>query len=280
MGREREFGSRPASPSPELSARRHAVIGDSCALGRQRRMLDPIGVAEGVGFEPTIRFPVYTLSKRAPSATRPSLRKRLGGRNIAAPPKVTTRAGSHDRICTHMNRYACDTEIDHIRTKCNMAQPMRCAHAGQCFGAATAVHGRSGPAGDRAIVAHGQLCSRHPGRTDRCAARRRGRAHALSRSRGRDRRSQCADGAAAGRGGACRLSAAVALGPARILGSAVHAAGDGDRADHAGRADHRRADAADHRGSLGRIPRRARRHGCRARSAASRPDLGCAASAW
>jgi catechol 2,3-dioxygenase-like lactoylglutathione lyase family enzyme len=33
-------------------------------------------VAEGVGFEPTIRFPVYTLSKRAPSATRPPLRAR------------------------------------------------------------------------------------------------------------------------------------------------------------------------------------------------------------
>jgi hypothetical protein len=33
-------------------------------------------MAEGVGFEPTIRFPVYTLSKRAPSATRPSLRGR------------------------------------------------------------------------------------------------------------------------------------------------------------------------------------------------------------
>jgi hypothetical protein len=32
------------------------------------------GLAEGVGFEPTIRLPVYTLSKRAPSATRPSLR--------------------------------------------------------------------------------------------------------------------------------------------------------------------------------------------------------------
>src|SRR5262249_1553677 len=31
-------------------------------------------MAEGVGFEPTIRLPVYTLSKRAPSATRPSLR--------------------------------------------------------------------------------------------------------------------------------------------------------------------------------------------------------------
>src|SRR5438128_5809430 len=31
-------------------------------------------LAEGVGFEPTIRLPVYTLSKRAPSAARPSLR--------------------------------------------------------------------------------------------------------------------------------------------------------------------------------------------------------------
>src|SRR5581483_10924710 len=33
------------------------------------------GLSEGVGFEPTIRFPVYTLSKRAPSATRPPLRR-------------------------------------------------------------------------------------------------------------------------------------------------------------------------------------------------------------
>jgi hypothetical protein len=33
-------------------------------------------LAERVGFEPTIRFPVYTLSKRAPSATRPPLRAR------------------------------------------------------------------------------------------------------------------------------------------------------------------------------------------------------------
>ena len=32
-------------------------------------------MAEGEGFEPSIRFPAYTLSKRAPSATRPPLRK-------------------------------------------------------------------------------------------------------------------------------------------------------------------------------------------------------------
>ena len=30
-------------------------------------------MAEGVGFEPTIRVTVYTLSKRAPSAARPPL---------------------------------------------------------------------------------------------------------------------------------------------------------------------------------------------------------------
>jgi hypothetical protein len=32
------------------------------------------GLAERQGFEPWIEFPLYTLSKRAPSATRPSLR--------------------------------------------------------------------------------------------------------------------------------------------------------------------------------------------------------------
>src|SRR6478736_274294 len=30
-------------------------------------------LAEGAGFEPAIRFPVYTLSRRAPSTTRPPL---------------------------------------------------------------------------------------------------------------------------------------------------------------------------------------------------------------
>ncbi len=49
-------------------------------------------MAEGVGFEPTIRFPVYTLSKRAPSATRPPLRSTWNVRNIAGRPQVTTRA--------------------------------------------------------------------------------------------------------------------------------------------------------------------------------------------
>src|SRR3954467_5620321 len=46
----------------------------------------PSALAEGVGFEPTLRLPVNTLSKRAPSATRPPLRLRqaeLGGTIVA-----------------------------------------------------------------------------------------------------------------------------------------------------------------------------------------------------
>src|SRR6266481_4793629 len=33
-----------------------------------------LNLAEREGFEPSIEFPLYTLSKRAPSTTRPSLR--------------------------------------------------------------------------------------------------------------------------------------------------------------------------------------------------------------
>ncbi len=36
-------------------------------------------MAEGAGFEPAIRFPVYTLSRRAPSTTRPPLRTGTSG---------------------------------------------------------------------------------------------------------------------------------------------------------------------------------------------------------
>ena len=41
-------------------------------------------LAEGAGFEPAIRFPAYTLSRRAPSATRPPLRSmRRGARGLS-----------------------------------------------------------------------------------------------------------------------------------------------------------------------------------------------------
>src|SRR5262249_20195290 len=54
---------RAASRNPERSG------------GPLRRSQFSGDVAERVGFEPTIPVKVYTLSKRAPSATRPSLRR-------------------------------------------------------------------------------------------------------------------------------------------------------------------------------------------------------------
>jgi hypothetical protein len=47
---------------------------------RRRRYV----VAEGAGFEPAIRFPVYTLSRRAPSTARPPLRLALRLRRAKA----------------------------------------------------------------------------------------------------------------------------------------------------------------------------------------------------
>src|SRR6185437_9220659 len=43
-------------------------------------------LAERVGFEPTIPVKVYTLSKRAPSATRPSLRTKTGWKRTTTRP--------------------------------------------------------------------------------------------------------------------------------------------------------------------------------------------------
>src|SRR2546425_1201183 len=54
-------------------------------------------VAERVGFEPTVRFPPHTLSKRAPSATRTPLRgKRVFGRSIIR--RISRAFWGHDPI--------------------------------------------------------------------------------------------------------------------------------------------------------------------------------------
>ena len=45
-------------------------------------------MAERVGFEPTLEFPLNTLSKRAPSTTRPSLRGRLKQIGDGIPPPI------------------------------------------------------------------------------------------------------------------------------------------------------------------------------------------------
>ena len=63
-------------------------------------------------------------------------------------------------------------------------------------------------------------------------------------------------------------------GPLGVVGPAVHAAGHGDRADHPGGADHRRAGAPDHRGSVGRVSRRASGDECRRARPRRHADLG------
>jgi hypothetical protein len=60
------------------------------------------GMAERVGFEPTVEFPLHTLSKRAPSTTRTSLR--LGGNewkyqsSVAGPCRPRLRYGQREAV--------------------------------------------------------------------------------------------------------------------------------------------------------------------------------------
>src|SRR5690242_17446581 len=54
---------------------------------RSAKLLDNSILAERVGFEPTLEFPLNTLSKRAPSTTRPSLLKNRLSLTLASNPK-------------------------------------------------------------------------------------------------------------------------------------------------------------------------------------------------
>ena len=89
-----------------------------------------------------------------------------------------------------------------------------------------------------------------------------------------------ADGPAAGRGRAGGLPAAVARRAARRAGAAVHADGDGDRADDPDHADHRRAGAPGRRGRVARIPRAAALAGRDPARRRRRRCSGTCASRW
>jgi hypothetical protein len=73
-GEQRTYSPRIGALQCRGLTKNVAIIGDSCPATRAGERFVWEALAEGVGFEPTIRLPVYTLSKRAPSATRPSLR--------------------------------------------------------------------------------------------------------------------------------------------------------------------------------------------------------------
>ena len=59
----------PTPAKPRKSRQNPAVAEVNTVVYRMAKIL-----AEGAGFEPAIPFPVYTLSRRAPSTTRPPLR--------------------------------------------------------------------------------------------------------------------------------------------------------------------------------------------------------------
>ena len=67
---------RMVLPNPVETTRKFALSGVAVGVCDGK-------MAEGMGFEPTVPFQVHTLSKRAPSTTRPPLR----GRTIIAKPR-------------------------------------------------------------------------------------------------------------------------------------------------------------------------------------------------
>ena len=246
-------------------------------------------VAEGVGFEPTLRFPVNTLSKRAPSATRPPLLSSRNGARLLTARRARARFLLHqdargalmrlqphpphcqpiDTSCRRdaaffkpssgFRLFCTDMFIFHRLTdygtkaqntnKQNAAifrpsagaQQLGTRNDGRWIRTPYGAHRRSGAVRYRMAVAGSQHQRGAAGGADRRAGRGVSRAHAISRPRGRNRFPQCADGFAAGGGRTCGVPGAVALGTARVVGPAVHAAGHGDRANHSGRSDNRRA---------------------------------------
>src|SRR5687768_405799 len=60
-------------------------------------------LAERVGFEPTVRFPVHTLSKRAPSTTRTSLRFRINSLRAVQSQIIARRRRIHRSSTSPLN---------------------------------------------------------------------------------------------------------------------------------------------------------------------------------
>ena len=65
-------------------------------------------MAEGAGFEPAIRFPAYTLSRRAPSTTRPPLRSphSLPAGPLNHKARRTSARGTHYNVASRQHKRA------------------------------------------------------------------------------------------------------------------------------------------------------------------------------
>ena len=74
---DRDVGTTGRGARPDAAPRRQERAAAPQEL-QGGRSTAPLEMAERTGFEPAIRFPVYALSKRAPSTTRPPLRAWVG----------------------------------------------------------------------------------------------------------------------------------------------------------------------------------------------------------
>src|SRR5260370_7633778 len=73
-------------------------------------------MAERVGFEPTLEFPLNTISKRAPSTTRPSLRDAGASAPVLSLASTATSAGLRCYSVSEENSMAQPTRRDFLKS--------------------------------------------------------------------------------------------------------------------------------------------------------------------
>jgi hypothetical protein len=92
---------RPMRFEDDRHAARRARREDGGARGARRRYTAEAlseKLAEGAGFEPAVRFPVHTLSRRAPSTTRPPLRPLMLPRRACRSGRLATARSGPRRL--------------------------------------------------------------------------------------------------------------------------------------------------------------------------------------
>src|SRR6202158_2515926 len=125
-------GSRSGMVRPLRTPRKDsstALAQGSSQLRENAVFMRGKSMAERVGFEPTLPFRVNTLSKRAPSATRPSLRREsVGARLFTEASPFRFESGAHRGSYVRFNSMGEVVETATCRERVNI----RKLHVGRC----------------------------------------------------------------------------------------------------------------------------------------------------
>ena len=225
--------ARSARRSGSCRARRRP---SSCCSGALAGLLGAAG-ATAIGYalaEHVFNIRVHRQCARVAVRHR-RRRGRRHARRLARHAVDGERAAAHGTAPTRLIRPVVRKDCIKLQSRGTMCSPHEYDRRKFLGGACDDHAPRSARHRDRRAVARRQphvdvVLGRH-----RPAAGRRRCDRSLSRSRPAHRGAERRDGAAARRRRVARLPAAVARRTARRAGSAVHAAGDGDRADGADR---------------------------------------------